>query len=138
MPEITLDHAAVAAEDEAIEAVLSQHSDEINEPWDPVPFRFSLKDGDRVCGGLMGNINRGWMFVSTLAVEADLRGQGWGEKLIGQAEDLARSRGCSGIWLDTFNYQAPGFYEKIGFSEFGRLPNYPDDQIRYFFKKELI
>ena len=37
------------------------------------------------------------------------------------AEAEGRKRGCTAIWLDTFEFQARPFYEKIGFAVFGTL-----------------
>ena len=41
------------------------------------------------------------------------------------AEREAVQRGCHGAWLDTFEFQARGFYERLGYTCFGELPNYP-------------
>ncbi|MGH8409424.1 MAG: GNAT family N-acetyltransferase, partial [Pseudomonas sp.] len=46
-------------------------------------------------------------------------------------------KGCAGIWLDTFSFQAPGFYRKLGFSEFGHIAEYPPGHTRHFFQKHL-
>jgi hypothetical protein len=46
-------------------------------------------------------------------------------------------RGCHSAWLDTFSFQAPEFYPKFGYREFGRL-DYPPDQQRIFFQKRLM
>ena len=48
-----------------------------------------------------------------------------------------RRRGCTGIWLDTFTFQAPGFYEKLGFTVFGRLEDYPPGEARVFYAKQI-
>jgi hypothetical protein len=42
-----------------------------------------------------------------------------------------------GIWLDTFDFQAPDFYRGHGFTEFGKLSDYPPGHQRYFFQKRL-
>src|SRR6516165_7091346 len=39
-------------------------------------------------------------------------------------------------WLDTFSFQARGFYEKLGYEEFGRL-DYPPGHHRHFLRKRL-
>jgi ribosomal protein S18 acetylase RimI-like enzyme len=57
--------------------------------------------------------------------------------LVEFAESCARERGCIGAWVDTFSFQAPGFYERLGYRQFGELPFYPDDQRRIFFSKIL-
>jgi ribosomal protein S18 acetylase RimI-like enzyme len=53
------------------------------------------------------------------------------------AEREAIVRGCRGAWLDTFEFQARRFYERIGYECFGELPNYPRDFSRFFMKKTL-
>ena len=54
-----------------------------------------------------------------------------------QAEALALARGCDAIFLDTFDFQAPGFYEKLGFEVFGVLPDYPRGHKRFYMVKQL-
>ncbi len=53
------------------------------------------------------------------------------------AEHEARQRGLVGIWLDTFSFQAPVFYEKLGFKEFGQITNFPPGHSRTFYVKRL-
>ena len=88
-------------------------------------------------GGLTARIGFGWMFVELLFVPERLRGQGVGRQLMQQAEAVAREKGCIGIWLDTFSFQAPGFYEKLGFALFGEIANYPPGGSRFFLHKHL-
>jgi GNAT superfamily N-acetyltransferase len=54
-----------------------------------------------------------------------------------RAEEIALDRGCIGVWLDTFAFQARGFYEKLGYSLFGQLDDHPRESARYFLKKRL-
>jgi hypothetical protein len=46
-------------------------------------------------------------------------------------------RGCHSAWLDTFEFQARGFYERLGYSCFAELRDYPPGFARYFMKKAL-
>jgi GNAT superfamily N-acetyltransferase len=92
---------------------------------------------NEVLGGLYGKLLYRWMFIELLAVPEQARGQGTGSRLMGMAEDLAREKNCVGIWLDTFDFQAPDFYRKHGFSEFGQLQDYPPGHQRLFFHKRL-
>lgn len=90
-----------------------------------------------VVGGLYGKISYGWLFIELLSIPDSMRTQGTGTRLMRAAEDLARKSQCVGIWLDTFSFQAPGFYRKLGFSEFGHIADYPMGHHRHFFQKRL-
>lgn len=92
---------------------------------------------DEVLGGLHGKLLYRWMFIELLVVPEQTRGQGMGSRLMGMAEDLARHKDCVGIWLDTFDFQAPDFYRRHGFREFGQLQDYPPGHQRLFFHKRL-
>jgi len=76
-------------------------------------------------GGLYAKVSGQWLFVELLVVPEIARGLGMGSKLMGMAETLAHEKGCQGIWLDTFSFQAPDFYLRLGFSIFGELKDYP-------------
>ncbi|MCH8684115.1 GNAT family N-acetyltransferase [Pedomonas mirosovicensis] len=91
----------------------------------------------RPVGGLWGQFGYDWLFVELLVVPEHLRGGGYGTKLMQEAERIAMDRGAAGIWLDTFSFQARGFYEKLGFSVFGELPGHPRGGARYFMSKTL-
>ena len=97
---------------------------------------FVRDQGGDIAAGLAGHTYGDWLFVEELWVRADLRRRGIGQELIRQAEGRARERGCHSVWLDTFSFQAPGFYPKLGYREFGRL-DYPPDHQRIFFQKVL-
>lgn len=91
----------------------------------------------KVIGGLWGRTALGWLFTEMLFVPEPLRGQGVGKSLILQAEQEAVVRGCHSAWLDTFSFQARGFYERLGYTCFGELPDYPAGFERFFMKKTL-
>jgi len=98
-----------------------------------------LLDADgAVVGGLWGSTAYGWLYVQLLAVPDELRGRGLGRCLMAEAEEEALRRGCSSAWLDTFEFQARGFYERLGYSCFATLPEYPKGHSRYFLQKQLI
>jgi GNAT superfamily N-acetyltransferase len=90
-----------------------------------------------VVGGLWGSTGYGWMYVQLLAVPESLHGQGWGSRLMALAEEEAIKRGCDAAWLDTFEFQARGFYERLGYTCFATLPEYPKGSSRYFMRKAL-
>ena len=94
-------------------------------------------DAGAIVGGLWGQTGYGWLFTQLLAVPDKLRGGGWGNRLMDMAEAEARVRGCHSAWLDTFEFQARGFYEKRGYACFGELADYPPGFRRFFLQKRL-
>ncbi|AMK30841.1 GNAT family N-acetyltransferase [Pseudomonas mosselii] len=100
---------------------------------------WTLRDpaSDEIVGGLYARLGGRWLFVELLVVPERMRGQGTGRELMAQAEALAREKGCCGIWLDTFSFQAPDFYRKLGFEVFGELADFPPGHTRYFLRKRL-
>lgn len=103
------------------------------------PFALLLEDpgtGAPV-GGLSGETLFDWMVIELFHVPEAMRGQGHGRELMQAAETFARERGLIGIWVDTFAFQARGFYEKLGFTVFGTLDDQPPGGARYFLKKRL-
>ena len=103
------------------------------------PFALMVKDENgAILGGLYGRMIFRWMFIELLSVPEQGRGQGIGSKLMAQAEALAREKNCYGLWLDTFDFQAPEFYRKLGFSQFGEIVDYPPGHKRHYFQKRLI
>ena len=88
-------------------------------------------------GGLWGRCVYDWLFVELLAVPEGHRGAGHGKALMAEAEHIARANGCVGMWLDTFEFQARGFYEKLGFEVFGALDEHPIGRTRFFLRKRL-
>jgi GNAT superfamily N-acetyltransferase len=88
-------------------------------------------------GGLLGETNLGWLFVAVLWVAESRRGRGVGTALLAAAEKEARRRKCIGVYLDTFDFQARPFYERLGYQLFGTLPNSPPGGMRYYLYKRL-
>jgi GNAT superfamily N-acetyltransferase len=97
-----------------------------------------LKDsGGAIIGGMRGHTLYGWLFTQWLAVPASLRGKCLGKQIMQLAEQEAIARGCHGAWLDTYEFQARGFYERLGYECFGTLADYPVGYSRFFMRKTL-
>jgi GNAT superfamily N-acetyltransferase len=102
------------------------------------PLVIEIRDSEnKIIGGYWGGTDFGWLSTSLLIVPAQLRGAGLGTQIMRTAEQEAITRGCHGAWLDTFEFQAKAFYEKIGYSCFGTLPQYPKGFSRFFMQKSL-
>jgi len=99
---------------------------------------FVLKGpGDAVEGGVIAAVYWDWLYVNLMWLKEELRGQGYGARLLQMAEDEARQRGAKHAYLDTFSFQAPEFYKKYGYRVFGELPDFPQGHVRYFLVKDL-
>lgn len=88
-------------------------------------------------GGLWGRSAYEWLFVELLFVPEHLRGNGTGTRLLKQAEEIARQRNCTGVWLDTFDFQALPFYQKLGYTVFGELKDHPRGISQHWLQKRF-
>ena len=90
-----------------------------------------------VLGGLWALSLWGSFYIGLVVVPEGARGRGLGSELMTRAEAEAVARGCHGMWLDTYAFQAKAFYEKLGFKVFGQIdgpaPMFP----RFFMSKSL-
>lgn len=124
------------AERAAILVELRKYNQERAGPGHHQPLCIVLRDSTgRIEGGLWGTTGYDWLFIEYLIVPERLRGRGGGAAMIDSAEKEARSRGCIGAWLDTFSFQARGFYEKLGYELAGTIPDHPRGGKRYFMMK---
>ncbi|WP_058545317.1 GNAT family N-acetyltransferase [Pseudomonas fluorescens] len=92
---------------------------------------------DEIVGGLYGRVFFRWLYIELLVVPEQARGQGTGSTLMQMAEELAREKNCVGIWLETFDFQAPEFYRKHGFTQIGQMDDYPPGHQHFFLQKRL-
>jgi GNAT superfamily N-acetyltransferase len=97
----------------------------------------SHPDTGEVIGGLWGGTMYFHLHIDLLFIPDSLRRTGVGRRLMGDAEAEAILRGCRGAWLDTFSFQARGFYQRLGYAVFGTIENYPPGHHRFFMKKDL-
>lgn len=97
-----------------------------------------LKDpNDEFAGGLVGEVHWNWFYISLLWIKEELRGQGYGDRILAMAEAEARQHGALNAYLDTFSFQAPDFYQQRGYQVFGQLSDFPTGHQRFYMKKEL-
>jgi GNAT superfamily N-acetyltransferase len=99
---------------------------------------FVLRGPDQeIVGGVIGATHWEWLHIDLMWVEQELRGRGYGHRLLVAAEDEARQRGAKNAYLDTFSFQAPGFYKRHGYEVFGELRDFPTGHQRYYLAKQL-
>ncbi|HKD31295.1 MAG TPA: GNAT family N-acetyltransferase [Xanthobacteraceae bacterium] len=107
------------------------------ETYRPLVILLSHPESDDIVGGLYGSTAFSHLWIDLLFVPESVRGLGIGRKLITQAEAEAMRRGCRAAALDTFSFQARGFYERLGYSVFGVLNDCPPGHSRFYLTKQL-
>jgi GNAT superfamily N-acetyltransferase len=90
-----------------------------------------------VAGGLVGGTYWGWLHIDMLWLKDEARGQGLGTRTVAMAEQEALRRGCRRAHLDTMDFQALPFYQRLGYRVWGVLEDLPPGHQRYFLKKDL-
>ena len=107
-------------------------------PWPWRKLDLVLRnDAGIVIGGILAETNAGWCFIKGLWVEETHRGRGYGGQLLAALEEAARERGCIGVYLDTYSFQARPFYERYGYHVFGTLLDMPPGGAKYYLAKRL-
>jgi GNAT superfamily N-acetyltransferase len=103
------------------------------------PLAVYAYDGERLVGGACGrtvDVWR-WLTVDVMWVDDDVRGRGLGGALLARLEDEARGRGCDWAKLNTWDFQAPGFYRRCGYAEYGREVDYPPGHVNVLMRRDL-
>jgi len=90
-------------------------------------------------GGITGKLLLGrCLSIDILWVDDDARGKGYGAELLVALEEGAIKHGSRLSMVDTFDFQALGFYKKYGYKVFGELKDCPcPGNVRYFLSKRL-
>ncbi len=102
------------------------------------PFSLTIRDeNSKIIAGLNGLIFLDHARVEFTWVDEPYRGQGLGRQLFQKLEVYCRSKGCKVIQLYTFDFQAPTFYEKMGFDFIGSVSEWTCGRDCYFMRKIL-
>ena len=105
----------------------------------PRPLYIVLYDDqNEIAGGLIGESQFHWLKIEIMSVRQDLRGKGFGSQLMRMAEEEGVRRGCKYAFLDTMSYQAPRFYQKLGYQIAGQIADWDSHaSTKYWFTKSL-
>ncbi|MBM7343459.1 GNAT family N-acetyltransferase [Pantoea coffeiphila] len=134
---ITITDKPAAADEEYVIDSLWTHNAKTT-PVDIHPLFLTLRDEqNQIMAGLVARTWWGGLEVQYLWVSDDCRGKGVGRDLMQNAEQEARKRGCHMAYVDTFDFQARGFYEKLGYSVYGELGDYAHQHTRHYLAKKL-
>ena len=98
---------------------------------------FLRDEAGEVVAGLHGFTWGGYAKIEWLWLAEHLRGSGLGQRLVEAAEAEAAARGCRVVRVDTHTFQAPGFYERLGYRRVGEAADTPVGHREVFYAKEL-
>jgi len=116
---------------------LSHFPEDLRGRYREVNF-FLLDEDENVRGGILGEVCWNWLEIHTLMVDEDLRGLGYGTKLLVEMEQIAIESECDFIKVDTLSFQALDFYQSNGYTVYGTLDNVGRDFKHFYLKKDLI
>lgn len=122
---------------------LIQRLQEYNSAHSPTAFvnkevRLLLRDeAGEIKAGLLGLVTMHCLVIQILWVEDALRSQGIGRELVLRAETMAREHGARQVIVETTLFQAPGFYDKLGYRTICEIPDCPLDSRSLLMQKQL-
>ena len=100
-------------------------------------YSFHIEEDGAVLGGIVAGSVGDTLEVAYLYVEEAARGRGLGEALLRRAEAEAVRDGLRRVLLNTYSFQAPGFYRKMGYRQLFETAPCFDTHRQFYFIKEL-
>lgn len=98
---------------------------------------FGVYDNDKLIGGAVGYIAWKWYFLDQLWIDKQYRKSGIGTKIINKIEQCAKDKELLGVRMETWSFQARGFYEKKGYEVYATFEDCPPGTIDYFLRKRF-
>ena len=121
-----------------VDGMLSYHASK-GHPRKVDKCSVTIKNDDgKLVGCVMVSFLYNGMEIGSLWVDESMRGQGLGQKLMKMAEDEGKKRGATFAYTNTFTWQAPGFYEKLGYALYGKLEDFPPENQLSYYRKDLF
>ena len=100
-------------------------------------YNYGVYENNELIGGAVGTIRFGQYFLEELWVDEKYRGKNIGSTLIEKVEECAKSNRALGVRMETWNFQARGFYEKKGYKVYATFEDCPPGTIDYLLKKRF-
>ncbi len=99
---------------------------------------FARDDDGTIIGGVRAVAFWNWLTIDLLWLNDESRGLGFGTKLMEEAEKYAMKNNFYLSIVETSSFQARDFYEKLGYSIFAELDDFPKGYKNYYMKKVLV
>lgn len=132
------EHDLSLAEIDAIEDRIYDHNRRMTERDDARGLAYVIRDrGGVVVGACAGYSWAGSAELKQLWIDESLRGHGYGRKLLDAFLAEAERRKVRQIWLASYSFQAPEFYERVGFERMAEFPDWPSGHANVILRKVL-
>ena len=136
MPSISVERTVGKTKKAVLDGLISYNNEKMGKQKYK-RLAISLRVGDKIVGGIVGEVWTAVLFIQLFWMEQKFRGKDYGTRLIKAIEDEAKRFGATRSYLDTMSFQAPGFYRACGYEEFGSIDGYPKGVTRHWFTKAL-
>jgi ribosomal protein S18 acetylase RimI-like enzyme len=98
-----------------------------------------MRDDDgRTVGITAGYTWAGISEIKQMWVDEAFRGRGYGRALLDAMVLEAQRRGVSRMWVASYDFQAPGMYERAGFKRMAELKGWPEGHVNVILCKNLV
>lgn len=97
----------------------------------------TLKEDGKIIGGINCKAIYMSLIIDHLWIAEERRGEGHGTRLVLEAENRAHEEGCISSQTSTYSFQAPEFYQKMGYSIIGVFEGYPNGIKKFYLGKDL-
>jgi GNAT superfamily N-acetyltransferase len=136
--QITLETSDIERASKEILAEVLRYNASQAGPLNDARYVLTVRSADqRLIGGLVAMQYWNGMFIELLWVAEEMRRRGLGTQLMRRAESDLATRGGEIVFLSTWSFQAPAFYERLGYSAFGKLEGMPPGATRTWYYKRL-
>ena len=129
-------HDLSTSELDAIELHLYEHNSAVTGCRDGRGLGFVIRDdAERMIGAAAAYTWAGTSELKQLWVHKAYRGQGYGRALLDASVAEARSRNVRHIWVASYDFQAPGLYERAGFQRVAEFEGWPEGHVNVVLRK---
>jgi ribosomal protein S18 acetylase RimI-like enzyme len=131
-------HALSPSEIHAIEEHLYEHNSHATRRHDGQGLGFVIRDElGRIVGVAAGYTWAGTSELKHMWIDEAYRGRGYARALLNAFVTEACSRGVRRIWVASYDFQAPGMYERAGFKRIAEFKDWPEGHINVVLCKTL-
>lgn len=100
-------------------------------------FSYCIEEDAEILAGIVASSLFDTVEVEYLCVRKECRGKGYGRQLLEKVEEQAKEAGIRRIFLNTYSFQAPEFYKKMGYHQLFEIDPAFKSYSQFYFVKEL-